>query len=62
MRILSELVRQPDANVSALATPLGDLSRGQLLSLLMVAAGAVGLVIVARREVEPLGGLVKPGQ
>ncbi len=62
MRILSELVRQPDANVSVLATPLGDLSRGQLLSLLMVAAGAVGLVIVARREVEPLGGLVKPGQ
>jgi prolipoprotein diacylglyceryltransferase len=48
--------------VAGLATPLGELSRGQLLSILMVVIGVVGLVIVARREVEPIGGLVKTDQ
>jgi phosphatidylglycerol:prolipoprotein diacylglycerol transferase len=62
MRILTEYVRQPDAGVAGLATPLGELSRGQLLSILMVVIGVVGLVIVARREVEPIGGLVKTDQ
>jgi phosphatidylglycerol:prolipoprotein diacylglycerol transferase len=62
MRILTEYVRQPDAGVAGLVTPLGELSRGQLLSILMVVIGVVGLVIVARREVEPIGGLVKTDQ
>ncbi len=57
MRIISERFREPDAGVQLLATPLGDFSRGQLLSLLMVAVAVVGGVIVARREVEPIGGL-----
>ena len=60
MRIATEVVRQPDAGVKALLTPLGDLSRGQVLSVLMVLSGIVGLVIVARRDVEPMGGLLKP--
>ena len=60
MRIATEVVRQPDAGVKALLTPLGDLSRGQVLSVLMVLSGIVGLVIVARRDAEPMGGLLKP--
>ena len=62
MRILTEFVRQPDAGVAGLATPLGDLTRGQLLSVLMVIIGVVGLVICARREVDPIGGLVQTGR
>ncbi len=59
MRIATELVRQPDEGVAVLATPLGDLTRGQLLSLVMVIAGIVALVICARRTVAPMGGLAK---
>jgi phosphatidylglycerol:prolipoprotein diacylglycerol transferase len=59
MRILTEAVRQPDAGVAGLGTALGELSRGQVLSILMTLAGVVGLVICARREVEPIGGLVR---
>jgi phosphatidylglycerol:prolipoprotein diacylglycerol transferase len=59
MRILTEFIRQPDAGVAGLATPLGELSRGQLLSILMVVIGVVALVICTRREVEPIGGLVR---
>jgi len=57
MRIISERFREPDAGVQLLATPLGDFSRGQLLSFLMVAVAVIGGFIVARREVEPIGGL-----
>ncbi len=56
LRILTEAFRQPDEGVSLL---LG-LSRGQVLSVLMIVAGAVVLRFVLRREVEPLGGLRKP--
>ncbi len=59
MRILTELARQPDAGVAGLDTPLGELSRGQVLSILMTLVGVVGLVICARREVEPIGGLLR---
>ncbi|MCZ6494286.1 MAG: prolipoprotein diacylglyceryl transferase [Planctomycetota bacterium] len=59
MRIVTELVRQPDEGVPVLATALGDVSRGQMLSLLMVAAGIVGLIVCARRQVDPIGGLMK---
>ncbi len=62
LRMLSERFRQPDAGVALLATPLGDLSRGQVLSALMVLAGVVGLLIVARREVEPIGGLIRTSE
>ena len=57
MRIVTEFARQPDA--ALLQTPLGDLTRGQVLSLLMVASGLVALFICTRREVEPIGGLGK---
>ena len=60
LRILTEFARQPDVGVAGLATPLGELSRGQVLSVLMVLAGAVGLRLCAGREVEPIGGLVEP--
>jgi phosphatidylglycerol:prolipoprotein diacylglycerol transferase len=59
MRILSERYRVPDAGVALLHTPLGDLSRGQTLSAIMILIGVIGLAIVSRREVEPLGGLVR---
>jgi phosphatidylglycerol:prolipoprotein diacylglycerol transferase len=62
MRILTEFIRQPDAGVAGLATLLGELSRGQLLSILMVVIGVVALVICTRREVEPIGGLVRTDQ
>ena len=60
LRIATELVRQPDQGVAVLATPLGDLTRGQLLSIVMVIAGIVALVICARRTVAPMGGLMGP--
>ncbi len=59
MRIASEGVREPDIGVPLLSTPVGDLSRGQVLSLLMVAVWLVGGFIVVRRDVEPIGGLLK---
>ncbi len=62
MRIASEGIRQPDEGVSLLSTPLGDLSRGQVLSLLMVAVWLVAGLIVLRRDVEPIGGLFKKSQ
>ena len=58
MRIVSERFREPDQGVQLLVTPLGDFSRGQLLSFLMVAVAVIGGFIVSRREVEPIGGLL----
>jgi phosphatidylglycerol:prolipoprotein diacylglycerol transferase len=55
LRILSEVFRQPDEGV---AVVLG-LSRGQWLSVLMVLSGAIALPIVMRRDVEPIGGLLR---
>jgi phosphatidylglycerol:prolipoprotein diacylglycerol transferase len=54
LRIASEVFRQPDEGVAVI---LG-LSRGQLLSVLMILAGAVSLWIVARRDTEKLGGVL----
>ncbi len=59
MRIASEGIRQPDSGVRLLSTPMGDLSRGQVLSLLMVAVWLVAWFLVVRRDVEPIGGLLK---
>ena len=56
LRILTEFFRQPDEGVALLA----GLSRGQVLSILMVLAGVVILRICAKRDVEPLGGFRKP--
>jgi prolipoprotein diacylglyceryltransferase len=58
MRIVSEHFREPDQGVQLLVTPLGEFSRGQLLSFLMVAVAVIGGFIVSRREVEPIGGLL----
>ncbi len=58
LRIASEQYRQPDPGVAMLTTLLGKLSRGQVLSVLMIIAGMIGLFIVTRRDVEPLGGLL----
>ena len=55
LRIVSEMFRQPDEGVALI---LG-LQRGQLLSVLMILGGAIGLWIVSRRNVEKLGGLLK---
>ncbi len=57
LRILTELLRQPDEGVGLL---FGMLSRGQVLSILMVIAGIVVVVLCQRRNVEPVGGLLRP--
>jgi phosphatidylglycerol:prolipoprotein diacylglycerol transferase len=57
LRIASEVFRQPDEGVPLLF----GLSRGQVLSVIMVIAGAIILAIVVRRDVPRLGGLLKPG-
>jgi len=57
MRIASEGIRQPDEGVPLLSTPFGDLSRGQVLSLLMVVMWFIAGLIVIRRDVEPIGGI-----
>jgi len=53
LRISTEFFRQPDEGIDVV---LG-LSRGQWLSVLMIGSGLVGLWVVARRAVEPMGGL-----
>jgi phosphatidylglycerol:prolipoprotein diacylglycerol transferase len=55
LRIITEVFRQPDQGVALTS----GLSRGQLLSLLMVAAGIVCLRIASLRIVQPLGGLFR---
>ncbi len=53
LRILTEVFRQPDAGVGLI---LG-LSRGQQLSVLIIAVGVVALFICPRRDVPLVGGL-----
>ena len=55
LRIATEVFRQPDEGVALLA---GVLSRGQVLSLVMIAFGAILLPVMARRDTEPVGGLL----
>jgi phosphatidylglycerol:prolipoprotein diacylglycerol transferase len=57
LRIATEVLRQPDEGVSLLF----GLSRGQVLSVIMVAAGIALLLVCARRNVPRLGGLLRPG-
>lgn len=63
LRVITEFWRLPDAHL-AVPRVLG-LSRGQWLSVAMVAVGAVSLVVVQRRPVARLGGwgrrLLAPG-
>lgn len=54
LRITTEFVRQPDEGV---AMVLG-LSRGQVLSVMMIMAGAALTAWCIRRRVDPVGGLV----
>ena len=56
MRIATEFIRTPDEGVAII---LG-LTRGQLLSALMIVVGAIALAIVTRRDAKPMGGLLKP--
>ena len=56
LRILSETVRQPDEGVALI---LG-LSRGQVLSVLMVAVGIPAIVICSRRAVDVMPSLGTP--
>ncbi|MGI9015012.1 MAG: prolipoprotein diacylglyceryl transferase [Phycisphaerales bacterium] len=55
LRIATEVYRQPDEGVAII---LG-LQRGQLLSVLMILSGVIGLIIVVRRDVEPMGGFLR---
>ncbi|CAG0988563.1 Phosphatidylglycerol--prolipoprotein diacylglyceryl transferase [Phycisphaerales bacterium] len=54
LRVLTELIRLPDAHLHV-QRYLG-LSRGQWLSVAMVAVGVVALGVVSRRKVERMGG------
>ncbi|MCH7848748.1 MAG: prolipoprotein diacylglyceryl transferase [Planctomycetes bacterium] len=56
MRIVTERYRQPDEGVALL---LGALSRGQVLSILMVVAGIAALILCQRRNVERISGLLR---
>ncbi len=53
-RILTESFRQPDEGVSLVA----GLTRGQLLSVFMIVAGASLVSIFSKRRVEKTGGLI----
>jgi len=57
LRITTEFVRQPDEGVALLM----GLSRGQVLSVVMVLVGIVALVIVSRRSAEPTAGWCRGG-
>lgn len=57
LRIFSELFREPDAGVALL---FNAVSRGQLLSIFMIICGIVVVILSQRREVKPLGGLLRP--
>lgn len=52
LRVLTEIVRQPDEGVAALA----GLQRGQLLSVGIIILGAAVLFVCSRRPVQPIGG------
>ncbi len=56
MRIVTERYRQPDEGVALL---FGALSRGQVLSILMVVAGIAALILCQRRNVERISGLLR---
>jgi len=55
MRICTEVYRQPDVGITMIA----GLSRGQLLSVCMVAAGATVVSICSKRNTEKLGGFCR---
>lgn len=57
LRIAVEFFRQPDHSIGFQAL---DLTRGQWLSILPVAAGIILLLIFTRRNVEPMGGWLAP--
>lgn len=54
MRIISERFREPDEGVALL---LNLLTRGQVLSVLMIAVGIITLTILSRRPAPHMGGL-----
>ncbi len=56
LRIVSEVFREPDIGVALLV----GLSRGQLLSIVMMLAGFVSLIVVSRRKVDRMPGMIGP--
>lgn len=54
MRILTELIRLPDANLAV--QRMAGLSRGQWLSVAMIAAGSLILTLCVRRDSPTFGG------
>jgi len=57
LRIATEFYRQPDLGVEPLSLGVVELSRGQVLSALMLLAGVACLVIASQQNVASLGGL-----
>jgi phosphatidylglycerol:prolipoprotein diacylglycerol transferase len=56
-RIINEFWRKPDAHIGFDAVLMGwQITRGQWLSIAMLAIGVVGVIVCARRGVERLGG------
>lgn len=60
MRIATEFWRLPDAHL--IVKRFAGLSRGQWLSVGMVMVGLIGLYLVQRRKVEPIGGWARTVQ
>lgn len=57
LRIAGEFFRMPDAHIAHLEFAHWHITRGQLLSLGLLAAGLVILLVAPRRKVPPVGGL-----
>ncbi len=55
-RILNEFFRQPDAHIIDAEFALLGVTRGQWLSLLLLAVGVWGLWYTRRRKAQPMGG------
>lgn len=59
MRIVNEFWRAPDAHIADEEFAAIGLTRGQLLSIVMVVIGAIVTVWASRRNVEKIGGWMK---
>lgn len=59
-RIIGEQFREPDAHIASLEFAHWGVTRGQLLSSVMIVAGAIMLAVTARRDVPKIGGWIGP--
>jgi prolipoprotein diacylglyceryltransferase len=58
LRIVTEHFREPDEHIRGMEFQMLGVTRGQLLSIAMVALGFVLMWVTSRRNVQKLGGLL----